>query len=76
MHVHIDPFSGVSGDMLLGALVDAGVAVEALAEPLAALGVDGWTLERSDRRDPRVGGTKVDVRLDDGPRPHRQRDRR
>lgn len=70
--MHIDPFSGVSGDMLLGAVVDAGVPLEALAAGLSTLPVQGWTLDRTDRRDPRVGGTKVDVVLDeDLPQPHR-----
>jgi pyridinium-3,5-bisthiocarboxylic acid mononucleotide nickel chelatase len=70
MHVHIDPFSGVSGDMLLGALVDAGVSLEGLRGPLATL-VDGVELVRRDRRDPRIGGTKVDVVVEAGPKPHR-----
>ena len=71
--LHIDPFSGASGDMLLGALVDAGVDLDDLAAGLSSLGVGGWRLERRDRRDPRVGGTKVDVVLDapEGGHPHR-----
>jgi hypothetical protein len=39
-----DCFSGVSGDMVLGALVDAGVPVEQLRSELGGLGVPGWTL--------------------------------
>ena len=66
LHLHIDPFSGVSGDMFLGALVDAGVALAALQGPLASLGLPHWYLECRDERDHRVGGTKVDVVLEDG----------
>ncbi len=36
---HFDCFSGISGDMTLGALVDAGVAIEALQEGIASLGL-------------------------------------
>lgn len=61
MHCHLDCWSGVSGDMLLGAIVDAGVDLEDLARPLRTLDVRGWRLEKTRKRDPRVGGTKVDV---------------
>lgn len=37
--VYIDCFSGISGDMLLGALVDAGVPLERLQEELGKLGL-------------------------------------
>lgn len=71
--LHIDPFSGASGDMFLGAVLDAGVALDDLIEGLSSLNVPGWRLVRQDRRDPRVGGTKVDVVLDapEGGHPHR-----
>ncbi len=71
-HAHLDCFSGLSGDMLLGALVDAGVKVEDIERPLQSLGVDGWRMRVGDKRDPRIGGTKVDVAV--SPRtkqPHR-----
>ncbi len=71
--LHIDPFSGASGDMLLGALVDAGVSIDALAQGLASLDVPGWRLARADRRDPRVGGTKIDVVLEQPPGGHEHR---
>jgi len=42
---YFDCFSGIAGDMTLGALIDCGVPIEALREGLAALPVSGWELE-------------------------------
>jgi len=41
---YFDCFSGISGDMTLGALVDAGCEVEHLRSELRALPVAGWEL--------------------------------
>jgi pyridinium-3,5-bisthiocarboxylic acid mononucleotide nickel chelatase len=41
---YFDCFSGISGDMTLGALVDAGCPVEHLREELSGLRVPGWEL--------------------------------
>jgi uncharacterized protein (TIGR00299 family) protein len=41
---YFDCFSGISGDMTLGALVDAGCPVEYLRSELQSLEVPGWTL--------------------------------
>jgi uncharacterized protein (TIGR00299 family) protein len=41
---YFDCFSGISGDMTLGALVDAGLPVEQLRSGLQALQVPGWQL--------------------------------
>jgi uncharacterized protein (TIGR00299 family) protein len=41
---YFDCFSGISGDMTLGALVDAGCAVEHLRAELRGLQVPGWEL--------------------------------
>ena len=65
-HIHIDPYSGLSGDMFLGALVDSGLELAALQGPLASLGLPHWHLAQREQRDHRVGGTKVDVVLEEG----------
>lgn len=40
MHLHLDLFSGIAGNMFLGALLDAGLSRRALAADLAGLGVE------------------------------------
>jgi len=60
---YVDCFSGISGDMLLGAMVDAGLSLDALREEVAKLRVDGWRLaaEKTQRGD--VAATKLTVEL-------------
>jgi uncharacterized protein (TIGR00299 family) protein len=41
---YFDCFSGISGDMTLGALIDAGCPVDYLRAELLSLDVPGWTL--------------------------------
>ncbi len=57
---YIDAFSGISGDMFLGALVDAGVPPRLLEETVAALDVGArLQIHRVDRSG--ISATKVDV---------------
>jgi pyridinium-3,5-bisthiocarboxylic acid mononucleotide nickel chelatase len=41
---YFDCFSGISGDMVLGALVDAGAALRAIEAELRKLRLDGWKI--------------------------------
>ena len=59
--LYLDCFSGISGDMLLGALLDAGAPFEELERVVASLGLDGVSIgrERVDRAG--IGATKFRV---------------
>ncbi|HET9283794.1 MAG TPA: nickel pincer cofactor biosynthesis protein LarC [Candidatus Angelobacter sp.] len=57
---YLECFSGISGDMFLGALLDAGVPPEVLTRTVEALGVDA-RLEISRVNRSGISATKVDV---------------
>lgn len=42
--LYFDCFSGAAGDMILGALIDAGLPLADLKAALGSLGVDGWEI--------------------------------
>jgi len=67
----IDPVSGASGDMFLGALVDLGVDFGQLCEMISRLGVRGFRLEWKQEFRHMISGTKVDVIVEDDPHAHR-----
>jgi len=61
---YLECFSGISGDMFLGALVDAGVSAALLEKTVAALNV-GARLEISKVLRNGISATKVDVWISD-----------
>ncbi len=61
----LEPFSGISGDMLLGALVDLGVPVACLREQVRALGLESRVELRVGRtRRAGIAATRVEVLVD------------
>jgi pyridinium-3,5-bisthiocarboxylic acid mononucleotide nickel chelatase len=69
---YLDCFAGISGDMLLGALLDAGLELDALRSELARLGVDGWSLRAERVSRSGIAATKAHVELAESPQPHRR----
>ncbi len=58
---YFDPYSGASGDMVLGAMVDCGLAIGDLQSALGGLRLDGWALTAERVSQHGIGGTRVDV---------------
>ena len=63
--LYLDTFSGISGDMMLGLLVDLGVDLKLIEAGLARLAVSGYTLEQRPEKRHSIGGTRVEVICDD-----------
>jgi pyridinium-3,5-bisthiocarboxylic acid mononucleotide nickel chelatase len=62
---HFDCFAGASGDMILGALLDAGVDRSVVDGAVGGLGVSGWSLEIDDTRKGGLRATRVRVRVEE-----------
>ena len=57
---YFDCPSGAAGDMIMGALVDAGVPFDAFRAELRKLALPGWDLVRREVRMGAFRATKVD----------------
>jgi len=66
MHLHFDCFSGISGDMTLGALIDSGLSPHKLRKGLKALPLSGYRLTVSKVYRGAIHATKVDVVISQG----------
>lgn len=64
----LDPFSGIAGDMLLGALIDVGLPPEWLTALPARLGLEGITVRIREVQRGEIACRKVD--FDIPPQPH------
>ncbi len=59
-----DPFSGASGDMILGALLDAGLSLDELRAELATLPLEGYELRAQKVTRHGIAATKFEVAID------------
>jgi pyridinium-3,5-bisthiocarboxylic acid mononucleotide nickel chelatase len=62
--VYFDCFSGISGDMVLGALVDAGADLAAIERELRKLDLPGWSIMAEKVRRGSITATQVKVHVE------------
>ena len=61
---YFDCFSGISGDMVLGALVDAGAELRAIEAELRKLRLPGWSISAEKVQRGAIFATKVNVEVE------------
>lgn len=69
--LYLDTFSGISGDMFLGALVDAGLDVEQLKTGLSTLPLNGYRIETKKVFRGAFQATRLHVHLQTEPDSHK-----
>jgi pyridinium-3,5-bisthiocarboxylic acid mononucleotide nickel chelatase len=62
--LYLDIFSGISGDMFIGAILDLGVSPHRLARELEKLKLDGFHLHVAQAEKSGIAGIKFDVHLE------------
>ncbi|MBE3035818.1 MAG: nickel pincer cofactor biosynthesis protein LarC, partial [Candidatus Atribacteria bacterium] len=62
---YFDCFSGISGDMTVGALLDAGLKIETLEKELKKLGLSGYQLEVNKVLKKGISATKFKVKINE-----------
>tara|TARA_Y100000588_G_scaffold394520_1_gene515454 strand:- start:7219 stop:8406 length:1188 start_codon:yes stop_codon:yes gene_type:complete len=60
---YLDCFSGISGDMLLGALIDAGIGEDLFTQEISKLGLQGINLRFEPCKRASIGGTNAVVKV-------------
>ena len=63
---YFDCFSGISGDMVLGALVDAGADLRVIEAELRKLGLEGWSVSAEKVKRGAISTTQVKVETNEG----------
>lgn len=60
---YFDCFSGIAGNMILGALLDAGLSLSQLKKDLSKLNLSGYELKVSEVKKREIGGTYLQVKI-------------
>ena len=68
---YLDCFSGISGDMFLGALIDAGLSLKDLEDVLRTLPLEGYRIVAEREKRNELTATRVIVKLDGTQKRHR-----
>lgn len=68
--LYLDAFSGISGDMFIGALLDLGIDFEEFEKELAKINVEGYELENEKIAKSSIFGTSFDVHMHHGEKDH------
>jgi hypothetical protein len=68
--LYLDLFSGISGDMFLGALIDAGADFLRIESELARLDIGGYHLSVSRQSRSGIEGAKFEVNIEEADPPH------
>lgn len=66
-HYHLDCFSGLAGDMFLGACLDLGMPLSVVERAVAGLGLEGVSVDVRRRRRGGLAGTRFRVLVDGEP---------
>lgn len=69
--LYFDCFSGISGDMALGALIDAGADMDFIESNLKSLDIHGWRMELKPKQSYGIRGSKVNFIINGEHHPHR-----
>ncbi len=65
--LYLDIFSGISGDMFIGALIDLGVSEHQIKYKVAELGIGGYQINVARKEKSGIAGVKFDVHLEQDP---------
>ena len=69
--LYFDTIAGISGDMTLGAMVNAGMPLEKLSSELSRLNLSGFELAARHVERSGIVGVKIDVVVTEQPKYHR-----
>ena len=68
---YFDCFSGISGDMILGAFLDLGLDLDTLSGHLAKMKLGDYKLAVSREKRGAISGTRLNIQVEEGKQPHR-----